>query len=58
MLSWVRIGGRLARRAGIACLLGATLNAAAQTPGAAPARAEAKQSTADHSMFTELQKPF
>jgi octaheme c-type cytochrome (tetrathionate reductase family) len=58
MLSWVRIGGRLARRAGIACLLGATLNAAAQTPGAAPARAEAKQSTADHSKFTQLQKPF
>jgi octaheme c-type cytochrome (tetrathionate reductase family) len=44
-----------------ACLLGMTLNAAAQTAAvadAAPAGTEAKQSTADHTKFKQLQGPF
>lgn len=53
--------GRLARRALFACLLLATLNAAAQTsaiPAATPSQEKPKQSTADHSKFRQLQKPF
>ena len=55
------VRGRLLRRIVFACLLGVTLNAAAQTsaiPDTATARTESKQSTADHSKFTQLQKPF
>ena len=50
-----------ARRFMFACLLGMTLNATAQTAAvadAAPARTEAKQSTADHTKFKQLQGPF
>lgn len=57
----IRTHVRLARRIVFACLLGTMLSAAAQppaAPNASPARAEAKRSTADHSKFTQLQKPF
>lgn len=56
-----RAGGRLARHALCACLLLLALNAAAQMPAAsdaAPARTEAKESTAEHGKFSQLKKPF
>lgn len=56
-----RSGERLARHALLACLLLGVLNATAQTPAAsdaAPARTEAKKSTADHGKFSQLKKPF
>ncbi len=57
----IRTHVRLARRIVFACLLGAMLSAAAQppaAPNASSAQAETKRSTADHSKFTQLQKPF
>lgn len=56
-----RSAGRLARSIAFACLLGAMLNAAAQPPAGShtsAAAASAKSSTADHSKFVQLQKPF
>jgi hypothetical protein len=57
----IRTHIRLARRIAFACLLGTALSAAAQpvaAPDTAPARTETKRSTADHSKFIQLQKPF
>ncbi len=57
----LRSASRLARHIAFACLLGATLNAAAQpsaTPDTSSARTGTKSSTADHSKFVQLQKPF